>query len=82
MDGDGPATVEVAEAIEKEWQILRDEADSAQAWLEEHRMPQSAASSLLMTASFKSTALSNVIASPLAGSDITFDMGQVSMRDR
>jgi hypothetical protein len=40
MDGDGPATVEATEAIEKEWQILRDEADSAQTWLEEHRRPQ------------------------------------------
>lgn len=40
MDGDGPATVEAAEAIEKEWQILRDEADSAQTWLEEQRRPQ------------------------------------------
>jgi hypothetical protein len=40
MDGDGPATEEAAEAIEKEWQILRDEADSAQTWLEEQRRPQ------------------------------------------
>jgi hypothetical protein len=52
--------------------------------LEIHPLPHNAQRDepLTMAASFKSTALSNVIASPLAGSDITFDMGQVSMRDR
>lgn len=47
MDGDLPATAAQAESTDKEWAALREEADHAQAWLENHRAESEEVESIL-----------------------------------